>query len=109
LDAERLFILIALRCEGLRSGAFLEILDSDGSLLWLREVKEGDARTYCICHEHPRNGTLSVRLRGGRQIPFAFDLIEEFRGVVYLKVFDQRGERLAGPNLRLPSGTPPRP
>jgi hypothetical protein len=107
--AERLFVLIALRCESLHSEAYLEIEDTDGTVLWLGEVEEGDARTYCICHEDPRSGTLSVRLRGGRRIPFAVDLIEEFRGSVYLKIFNEEGERLAGPNLRVPSGTHPWP
>ena len=52
--------------------------------------------TYCIQHEDPTRGTWALRLRGSRDASLVGDLIEEFRGSVYLKVFDDEGHLVVG-------------
>lgn len=97
-DSRSLFILISFTCERLRSEAYLEMRDARESIVWQREIRPGDDETYCIRHESPAGEVLSVRLRGSRDLLLLSDLIEEFRGSVYLKVFDERGHLLMGPN-----------
>ena len=96
IPAERrsLFILIALVCERLRSEAYLEVRDAHRSVVWRREIRQGETTTHCIRDDEPEAGTLSVGLRGSRDLLLATGLIEEFRGSVYLKVFDERGDPL---------------
>jgi hypothetical protein len=96
-NTQGLFVLVALSCERLRSAAHLQVKDSHASVVWRQEVRQGDTSTYCIQHEDPTSGTWSLRLRGSRNAPLVGDLIEEFRGSVYLKVFNERGDPLADP------------
>jgi hypothetical protein len=96
-DSRSLFVLISCTCERLRSEAYLEIRDAQESIVWRREIRPGDDESYCIRHESPMGSVLSVRLRGSRDLLLLSDLIEEFRGSVYLKVFDERGHLVTGP------------
>ncbi len=96
-NRRRLFVLIAFTCERLRSEAFLEIRNAQGSVVWQREIRPGDGESCCIRHEGPAGEVLSVRLRGSRDLLLVRDLIEEFRGSVYLKVFNERGDLVGGP------------
>lgn len=96
-DSRSLFVLIAVTCERLRSEAYLEIRDARESIVWQQEIRPGDDESYCIRHESPAGEALSVRLRGTRELLLVTDLIEEFRGNVYLKVFDERGQLVMGP------------
>lgn len=96
---ESLFVLIALTCERLRSEAYLEVQDARRLVAWHREIRQGDATTYCIRHEDPSGGTLSVGLHGSRDLLLATGLIEEFRGSVYMKIFDERGDPLVDPEF----------
>jgi len=98
-ENKSLFILIALTCERLRSEAYLELQDAHRSVVWRQEIRQGDATTYCIRHEDPSGGTLSVSLHGSRDLLLATDLIEEFRGSVYVKMFNERGDPLTDPDL----------
>jgi hypothetical protein len=95
----RMFVLVALTCERLRSRAHLEVKDSHASVVWSEEVQQGDAATYCVAYDRPGVGTWSVRLRGSRDLPFSPGLIEEFRGSVYLKVFNERGALVMDPDF----------
>jgi hypothetical protein len=95
-DSRSLFVLIAFTCDRLRSEAYLEVRDARESIVWQREIRPGDDESYCIRHESPEGEVLSVRLRGSRDLLLLTDLIEEFRGSVYLKVFDKRGHLVAG-------------
>ena len=97
-ESRSLFVLISFTCERLRSEAYLEIRDARESVVWQREVGPGDGETYCIRHENPTGGGLSVHLRGSRDLFVLTDLIEEFRGSVYLKVFDDEGRLVVGPD-----------
>ena len=97
-DSRSLFVLIAFTCERLRSEAYLEIRDAQASIVWQREIRPGDGESYCIRHESPAGEVLSVRLRGNRDFLLLTDLIEEFRGSVYLKVFNERGHLVVGPD-----------
>lgn len=106
-DTQELFVLIALHCERLRGGAYLEIENAHGASLWVREVEQGDAETHCIRQQDPVAGTLSVRLRGRRDLLLATDLIGEFQGSLYVKVFSERGERLVPAPLPPLSRTEP--
>ena len=86
--------MISCTCERLASDACLEIRDDTGLVLWRQEVRQGDAATYCIRHEDATGGTISIRLRGNRDLLLVTGLIEEFHGSVYVKVFDERGNPL---------------
>jgi len=86
-----LFILVAITCEALGSDAYLEIRDAKGAVVWHQQVEQGPGETYCIRHDSPATGTYSVSLYGHRNLLLIRDLTEEFRGSVYLKVFDERG------------------
>ena len=97
-DSRSLFVLIAFTCERLRSEAYLEIRDAQESIVWQREIRPGDGESYCIRQDSPAGGVLSVRLRGSRDLLFLTDLIEEFRGSVYLKVFNEQGHLVVGPD-----------
>ena len=97
-DSRSLFVLIAFTCDYLRSEAYLEIRDGQESIVWQREIRPGDGESYCIRHESPEGEVLSVLLRGSRDFVLLSDLIEEFRGSVYLKVFDERGHLVVGPD-----------
>ena len=97
-DSRSLFVLLAFTCERLRSEAYLEIRDAQGSIVWQREIRPGNDETYCIRHESPTGRDLSVHLRGSRDLLVLTDLIEEFRGSVYLKVFDDAGHLVVGPD-----------
>jgi hypothetical protein len=88
----RLFVLIAVTCERLGSEAYLEIRDPRGSLVWQQPVKQGEAETYCVLYENPPEGILSVGLYGRRDLLPIRNLIDEFRGSLYLKTFNERGE-----------------
>lgn len=96
-DSRRLFLLIALSCERLRAEAYLELRDSEQSIVWQTTIKQGDRETYCVRHEGMSGGLLSLRLSGTTGLPLIGDLIEEFQGSVYLKVFNERGEPAGGP------------
>ncbi len=96
---DNLFLLIALTCERLRSTAYLEVEDPRRSVVWRREVRQGDSTTYCIRHEAPSGGTLSVGLRGSGILLPATDLIKEFRGSVYIKVFNEQGDLSGDPEF----------
>lgn len=98
-NSQSLFVVIALTCERLRSETHLEIRDALGSAIWNQEIEQGESEIYCIRYEGPFSGALSVRLHGSSDLLLVRDLIEEFHGSVYLKVFNARGERLAGPNI----------
>jgi hypothetical protein len=78
-------------CEDIGSDAYLEIRDGKGAVVWHQQVKEGAGETYCIRHENPAPGTYSVGLYGHRNLWLIKDLIEDFRGSVYLKAFNERG------------------
>ncbi|MGW8322897.1 MAG: hypothetical protein ACWGSD_15210 [Thermodesulfobacteriota bacterium] len=97
-DSRPLFVLIAFTCERLRSEAYLEIRDAQGSIVWQREMRPGVGESYCIRHESPTSEVLSVRLCGTRDLLLLTDLIEEFHGSIYLKVFDGRGHLVMGPD-----------
>jgi hypothetical protein len=97
-DSRSLFVLIAVTCERLRSEAYLEIRDARQTVLWQQELRPGDGESYCVRHESPVGEALSVHLRGSRDLLLFSDLIEEFRGSVYLKVFDERGHLAMGPD-----------
>ena len=97
-DSRSLFILISCTCERLRSEAYLEIRDAQESIVWQQEIRPGNDETYCIRHESPGDEILSVRLRGSRDFLLLTDLIEEFSGSVYLKVFNERGHLVVGPD-----------
>jgi|GEM_PF-3264630 len=97
-DSRSLFVLIAVTCERLRSEAYLEIRNARQTVLWQREIRPGDGKSFCIRHESPVGEVLSVHLRGSRDLLLLSDLIEEFRGSVYLKVFDERGRLVMGPD-----------
>ena len=97
-DSRSLFVLLAFTCERLRSEAYLEIRDGRESIVWQREIRPGDGESYCIRHESPAGENLSVHLRGSRDFLLLTDLIEEFRGSVYLKVLDERGHMMVGPD-----------
>ena len=94
-DSQRLFVVIAVTCDRLASEAYLEIRDPQGVVVWQQPVKQGDAETYCIRYDNPPTGALTVGLYGQRDFPLFKNLTEEFRGSVYLKVFNERGD-LAG-------------
>jgi hypothetical protein len=97
-DSRNLFVLIALNCERLRSEAYLEIREAQESIVWQREIRPGDGESYCIRHESPAGRDLSVLLRGSREFLLLTDLIEEFSGSVYMKIFDEGGRLLVGPD-----------
>jgi hypothetical protein len=92
-----LFVVIAVVCEALGSEASLEIRDAQGLIAWQQPIEQGLSETYCIRQDKPLGGTYSVGLYGQRDFLSFRDLIEEFRGSIYLKIFDERG------NLLLPS------
>jgi hypothetical protein len=96
-ENRNLFVLVSLTCERLRSEAYLEMRDTQGSILWEREIRTGDNESFCIRPESSVDGALTVRLRGSRNLLLFSNLIEEFRGSVYLKVFDERGRLVTGP------------
>jgi hypothetical protein len=87
-----LFILVAITCEALGSDAYLEIRDAKGTVVWHQQIEQGPRETYCIRHDSPATGTYSVGLYGHRNLLLKGNLIEEFRGSVYLKIFDEQGE-----------------
>lgn len=97
-DSRSLFVLVSCTCERLSSEAYLEIRDAQGSIVWHREIRPGNDETYCIRHDNPTGRDLSVHLRGSRDFLLLTDLIEEFRGSVYLKVFDDVGQVVASPD-----------
>jgi len=88
---QSLYILVAITCEALGSDAYLEIREAKGAVVWHQQVEQGPGETYCIRYESPVKGTYSVGLYGHRNLLLIRDLIEEFRGGVYLKVFNERG------------------
>jgi len=87
----KLFILVAITCEDLGSDAYLEIKDAKGTVVWHQQIQPGPGETYCIRHDNPATGAYSVGLYGHRNLLLIRDLIVEFRGSVYLKVFNERG------------------
>ena len=89
-----LFVVIAVVCEALGSEAFLQIRDAQGSIAWQQAIRQGGSETYCIRQENPLGGAYSVGLYGQRDFLLFRDLIEEFRGSIYLKIFDERGDLL---------------
>ncbi len=91
-DSGRLFLLISLTCERLRGRARLELCDSEQSVVWQREIRQGDRETFCIRHEQLSGGVPSLRLHGTRGVPLMGNLIEEFQGSVYFKILNDRGE-----------------
>lgn len=93
-----LFVLVSVTCERLRSEAYLEIRDAQETIVWQQEIRSGCSESYCARLGSPPGEALSVHLRGSLDLPFLKDLIEEFRGSVYLKVFDERGLPVAGPD-----------
>lgn len=94
-DSQHLFVLIAVTCDRLGSEAYLQIREPPGAVVWQQQVEQGDNETICIRCENPLTGVLSVRLYGHRDFTLITNLIEEFRGSVYLKVFNEQGD-LAG-------------
>jgi len=88
----RLFVLIAINCDRLASEAYLEIRDPQRAIVWQQPVKQGDAESHCLRYENPPTGSLTVGLYGHREFLFTTNLVEEFRGSIYLKVFDDRGD-----------------
>jgi hypothetical protein len=93
-DNERVFVLIAVTCTRLASEAYLEIRDPQGVLVWQQPVEQGDDETYCIRYEDPPAGVITVGLYGRLGIPLAMNLLQEFRGSIYLKLFNERGDLL---------------
>ena len=89
-----LFILIEVTCERVGSEAYVEIRNPATSVVWRREIREGDGDTQCIHYADAPTGTYSVRLYGRRAFLGVRDLIEEFDGSLYLKLFNERGEWL---------------
>ncbi len=86
-----LFILIDVSCESLGSEAYVEIRDPAASVVWRREIREGDDDTHCIQYADPPAGTYSVRLYGRMDFLLVHDLIEKFDGSLYLKLFNEDG------------------
>lgn len=97
-DSQGLFVLVAFTCERLRSEAYLEIRDAQESIVWQREIRPGDDETHCIRHGNTASEVLSIRLHGSRDLLLLPDLIKEFRGSVYVKVFNERGHLVVGPD-----------
>ena len=87
----RLFLVIDLACKDLGSEAYVEIRDPTGSVVWRKKVIPGHRKTACVVLDDPAQGTYSVRLHGSRDLLPAGDLIREFRGSLYLKMFDHHG------------------
>jgi hypothetical protein len=83
--------VISVLCEGLGSDAYLEITDAKGAVVWHRQVEQGSDETYCIRYDNPATGTYSVGLYGHRNLLLIRNLMEDFSGSVYLRVFDERG------------------
>ncbi len=97
VDHKSPFILVALKCERLRSRAYLELRDANASVVWQREIEQGEDMIHCLQPAEIPSGPFTIHLRGTREFLMVRDLIEEFRGSVYLKVFDERGYPLEGP------------
>jgi hypothetical protein len=55
-------------------------------------VNQGDNKTYCVLLENPIPGTYSVGLYGHQSFLLVRNLMEGFRGSVYLKMFNERGQ-----------------
>lgn len=87
-----LFILVDVICECLGSEAHVEIRDPEGSVVWRREIRPGSGETHCIRYADPPSGTYSLRLYGRQAFLLMEELIEEFDGSLYLKLFNERGE-----------------
>jgi hypothetical protein len=88
----RVFILIHMVCADLDSEAYAAIKDPKGSVLWRQQVKQGQRETTCVVHDNPPRGTYSVGLYGHANLLPTRRLIREFRGSLYLKIFDHRGD-----------------
>ncbi len=93
-DAGNAFILVAWTCERLRSQATLELRDGHGSMVWQDRVEQGHEAIHCIRYQQHLRQPLHLRLSGTRDVFLIEGLIEEFRGGVFFKVFDERGNPL---------------